>query len=99
MAVVICESQLPDGDWKLLLDGVSRVPSPPLMIVASTHADDALWAEVLNMGAYDVLSKPFDRTEVTRIISLAWLHWKDQVELGRHGTGMGRVSNTFSATA
>ena len=40
--------------------------------------DDALWGEVLNLGAYDVLSKPFHRTEVTRIISLAWLYWKDR---------------------
>ena len=33
---------------------------------------------MLNLGAYDVLSKPFDRAEVLRIISLAWLHWKEE---------------------
>ena len=77
MAVLVCECDLPDGNWKKLLDCLSKLPAPPLLIVASNNADDSLWAEVLNLGAYDVLSKPFDRAEVTRIISLAWLHWKD----------------------
>ena len=79
MAVLVCERDLPDGNWKNLLECLSRLPTPPLLVVTSHHADDSLWAEVLNLGAYDVLSKPFDRTEVTRIISLAWLHWKDEM--------------------
>ncbi len=76
MAVLICECRLPDGTWKDLLQALTLLPYPPLLVVTSKQADDALWAEVLNLGAYDVLSKPFDRAEVTRIISLAWLHWK-----------------------
>ena len=31
----------------------------PLVIVASHLADDQLWAEALNLGAHDVLAKPF----------------------------------------
>jgi len=93
-AVLICERDLPDGTWKDLLEAVTLLPFPPLIVVTSSHADDRLWAEVLNLGAYDVLSKPFDRAEVTRIVSLAWLHWKDLaaarrkapvVEQGRRG--------------
>ena len=38
-------------------------------------ADERLWAEALNLGAYDVLAKPFDRTEVMRVVSMAWMHW------------------------
>lgn len=79
MAVLVCERDLPDGNWKTLLDSLSVLPNPPLLVVTSYDADDRLWAEVLNLGAYDVLSKPFDRSEVTRIISLAWLHWKEEV--------------------
>ena len=78
MAVLVCERDLPDGNWKTLLDSLSVLPHPPLLVVTSRDADDRLWAEVLNLGAYDVLSKPFDRSEVTRIISLAWLHWKEE---------------------
>lgn len=78
MAVVVCERDLPDGNWKKLLECLSSVTPPPLLVVTSIHADESLWAEALNLGAYDVLSKPFDSAEVTRIISLAWLQWKEQ---------------------
>lgn len=79
MAVVVCDRDLPDGNWRVLNEALALLPYPPLLVVASRHADDHLWAEVLHLGAYDVLSKPFDRAEVTRIISLAWLHWKDRM--------------------
>ncbi len=61
--VVICESSLPDGDWKDLLD------KTPRLIVTSPAADEALWAEVLNLGGYDVLAQPFDEQEVRRVVS------------------------------
>ncbi len=83
MAVLVSERDLPDGNWKSLLEALAQLPYPPLLVVTSRDADDSLWAEVLNLGAYDVLSKPFDRAEVTRIISLAWLHWKEQMARAR----------------
>ncbi len=69
--VVICERDLPLGDWKDLLEHTRQLTSPPLLIVASRHADDSLWAEALNLGAYDVLAKPFDRHETVRVIASA----------------------------
>jgi len=48
------------------------------LIVTSRLADECLWAEALNIGAYDVLAKPFDRNEVRRSESLACLHWNDK---------------------
>ncbi len=71
--VVVCERDLPLGDWKDLLEHTRQLTSPPLLIVASRHADDALWAEALNLGAYDVLAKPFDRLETVRVIASACL--------------------------
>lgn len=103
MSVLICESRLPDGIWKDMLEELRRLPIPPLLVVASSEADDNLWAEVLNLGAYDVLSKPFDRAEVTRIISLAWLHWKDQLAHARQPpaieTAAARAPRGMAATA
>ena len=46
--------------------------------MASRFADDYLWVEALNLGAYDVLAKPFDITELTRSLSLAWLRSQRQ---------------------
>jgi DNA-binding response OmpR family regulator len=41
------------------------------LVVTSRMADEALWAEVLNMGGYDVLAQPLDTEEVTRVIGAA----------------------------
>ncbi len=78
VAVLICESDLIDGTWRDLLDQTTRMEHAPLLIVTSRLADHALWAEVLNLGGYDVLAKPFNSKEVFHVVSNAWLHWKDQ---------------------
>jgi DNA-binding response OmpR family regulator len=75
--VVIASSALPDGSWKDVLRELSHIHQPPPLIVASRLADERLWAEVLNLGGYDVLSTPFQREEVIRAVSLAWRHWRD----------------------
>ena len=73
--VVVCERDLPPGSWKDVFEQVTILPDPPSLIVTSRLADEHLWAEALNLGAYDVLAKPFDRTEVMRILSGAWRAW------------------------
>lgn len=76
VSVVVCERDLVTGTWVDLLNHVETVPRPPALIVTSRLADDRLWAEALNLGAYDVLAKPFDRTELLRSVRLAWEHWR-----------------------
>jgi DNA-binding NtrC family response regulator len=53
---------------------------PPNLIVTSRLADDELWAEVLNLGGYDVLAQPFDPQEVYRIVFQAWHEQKRRVQ-------------------
>lgn len=79
--VVVSERDLPDGSWKDILELAWVRKEPPVVIVTSRLADDYLWAEVLNLGGYDVLTKPFDRDEVRRTISLAWRYWKNRREM------------------
>ncbi len=69
--LILCESRLPDGDWKTVLNAVEAMPNAPLLVVFSDHANDSLWAEVLNLGGYDVLVKPFDRKEVQQTVAAA----------------------------
>jgi DNA-binding response OmpR family regulator len=89
--VVVCERDLPLGDWRDLLEHTRHLTSPPLVIVTSLPADDSLWAEALNLGAYDVLAKPFDRIEVIRVITSACLRWcRDRAQ--PEGSGLLRRS-------
>ena len=55
--------------------------NPPSLIVASRLADDRLWADALTLGAFDVLAKPFERMEVVRSVSSAWLDWYHKYEV------------------
>ena len=71
ISVVICETLLPDGSWKDLLAQMWLAKAPWVLVVTSTAADEWLWAEVLNLGGYDVLAQPFDREEVTRVVRSA----------------------------
>ena len=80
VAVVVSESELSDGTWKDVLADLKSVPNPPRLIVTSDLADESLWAEVLNYGAYDVLVKPFRAAEVQRIVSAAWRNWKQDAD-------------------
>lgn len=72
-SVVITEKDLPAGNWKDVLDAMLCLPDAPLVVVSSLQADNYLWAEALNLGAYDVLAKPIDRTEVIRVCNSAWM--------------------------
>jgi DNA-binding NtrC family response regulator len=69
--ILVCDVSLPDGGWKDLLRHIASLPDGPLLIVISANPDDHLWSEVLNLGGYDVLNKPFADDEVRRVIGLA----------------------------
>ena len=69
--VIVCERDLPDGTWKDILGDTAEFPNPPALVVTSRLADDYLWAEVLNLGGYDLLAKPFSESEVKRVLAAA----------------------------
>ena len=74
-AVVICDSELPDGNWREILEALGLLPHPPPLVVTSRLADERLWGEVLHLGGYDVLAKPFDEREVLWVVNSAWQQW------------------------
>jgi DNA-binding NtrC family response regulator len=76
--VVLCETDLLPGTWRDLLEQVACAPNAPAVIVSSRLADDRLWAEALNLGAWDVLARPFVKSEVYQAVSAAWRHWRNQ---------------------
>jgi DNA-binding response OmpR family regulator len=69
--VIVCERDLPDGTWKDILGDTAVFPNPPALVVTSRLADEYLWAEVLNLGGYDLLAKPFSEPEVKRVLAAA----------------------------
>ena len=74
--LVLCDRDRKPSAWKELLESFAGLDRPPLLVVTSRLADEHLWAEALNLGAYDVLARPFDDAEVVRTMSMAWLSWQ-----------------------
>jgi DNA-binding NtrC family response regulator len=71
--VVIMDGDAQAPSWRELLEqmpGAEASPGPKFIVV-SRLADDRLWAEVLNLGGYDLLPKPLDADEVTRVVRSA----------------------------
>ncbi len=76
--VVIAETDVPRWGWHRVLRDLRRLAKPPQLIVTSIHADEYLWAEALNLGAYDVLQQPFRRDEIERVVASARRHFESE---------------------
>ena len=87
VAVVLCESRTVSGTWREMLETLDLLNDRPLLIVTSRIADESLWAEALNLGAYDVLAKPYDAVEVDRIVGWACSHWLEHRQRYRAAAG------------
>ena len=75
--IVISGRTFPDGGWRDIWSGLRSQPQPPMFILASWLADEALWAEVLNLGGYNLLMKPFRPEEVIRTVHGALIAWRN----------------------
>ena len=82
ISIVICEYDLSPGSWKDLLEFVEGLSAPPPVIVTSRVADERMWAEVLNLGGYDVLARPFNNEEVIHAVTSAWSLWQHRFQCG-----------------
>jgi DNA-binding NtrC family response regulator len=84
--VIIAERDLHDGNWRDVLSCLERYSYNPLLVVVSRLADERLWAEVLNLGGFDVLAKPFAHEEANRVIDYALNSWNQRFEKERRAT-------------
>jgi DNA-binding NtrC family response regulator len=76
VSLIICEQQCPEGNWRDLFARIDQLPNPIPFVVCSRSPDLDLWAEAINEGAFDVLSKPFDTFEVLRTVPASWQYYR-----------------------
>src|SRR6476660_9011287 len=77
LPLIISWCEMPDGNWKDLLRQLPLLTKPPLLAVSYRPTGRCFWSEVISLGGYDVLVKPFGAPDVFRLVSLAWENWKD----------------------
>ena len=51
----------------------------------------------MNLGAHDVLGKPFVTTDVIRVVSGAWIHWVGKKELRKKQASEARSLERWNA--
>ena len=81
--IVLCDDDAYPEAWREILRECKLLLAPPCVIVTSCLAGDRPWMELLSGGAFDLLAKPFDPSEVMRIIHSAWVHWQNRYGLFR----------------
>lgn len=81
--IIISGRTFIDGGWRDIWNRLRTRLNPPMYILASRLADEALWAEVLNLGGYNLLLKPFRAEEVIRTVHGALMSWKAAQPAGR----------------
>jgi CheY-like chemotaxis protein len=79
--IVLCDDDAYPEAWREILGACKLLPAPPCVIVTSRLAGDGLWMQLLSEGAFDLLAKPFDPSDVVRIIHSAWVHWQNRYGL------------------
>lgn len=83
--VVLTEARLPDGTWADVVRLVEQAKRPSAVVVTANLGDARLWLDALELGAYDVLAKPFCCGEVQRILANA-LHEPPRLYRGMTAT-------------
>ena len=68
---VLTDSAFPGGTWLDVLHLAREAPRELRVIVTDPQADARFWAEVLNLGAFDLVTQPFEEHEVRRIVQNA----------------------------
>jgi len=74
--VVICDRDLALDSWRSFVQQANALCPAPRMILASREVGQPLWADVLQVGAYDLLMMPWDVRQVRKVIPLAWRSWE-----------------------
>jgi DNA-binding NtrC family response regulator len=77
--VVVADYGLPDGTWRNALLLIRTLSPASEVVVASHIADERMWAEVLNLGAFDLLPAPAEQRELLRVAESAWREYTRKV--------------------
>ena len=69
--VLLTEAAFPGGTWQdAMILKTTRHPDAVLVVTAES-ADERLWLDVLDQGAYDLILKPFFADELLRVLANA----------------------------
>jgi len=69
--LVFTDTQLPDGTWSDILSVAEKSAKPVNVIVVARVADTRFYVEVIEAGAYDFITPPFNDTDLAYVVRSA----------------------------
>jgi DNA-binding NtrC family response regulator len=76
VSIVLCDRNWGDTPWQQTMQDLIAARRGACVILLSNVADQYLWDEVVRLGGFDVLTRPFQREQVTSLLMFAYTHWK-----------------------
>jgi FixJ family two-component response regulator len=72
--VILVDRYFQGSDWRFTVSSMVNLESNSCLILLSDVSDQYLWNEVVQHGGFDVLARPFQRSEVLRTLEFAQRH-------------------------
>jgi hypothetical protein len=72
--VVLVDRHFQNADWRFTVSSLLHPAANCCLILLSDVSDPYLWNELVQYGGFDVLTRPFERSEVLRTLTFAQKH-------------------------
>jgi len=73
--IVLCDRDLPGWEWREVLAKIVESSPQICFLLTSRVNDEYLWREIVGLGGYDILAKPFEDLVVMQTLQRAWSYW------------------------
>jgi len=87
--ILLTDVTFEKGSWEDALRMAGRLPLRTVVVLAAHVADERLWLDALERGAYDLIFKPFRAEEARRILENAHFRATSGPTSGGAGAGGG----------
>ncbi len=74
--VILVDRHFQGSDWRFTVSSLLNVTANCCLILLSDVSDPYLWNELVQYGGFDVLARPFERSEVLRTLAFAQRHYE-----------------------
>jgi DNA-binding NtrC family response regulator len=73
--IILLDRDWPGTEWRTAVQRFAALPNHACVVLVSGVDDAYLWQELVGSGGYDILPKPIQADDVSRVMRLALPYW------------------------